>query len=63
MHRPGASSTCVEIDIGILYQCHAQTVQRYLNTRLNLKEDVEDILVEVFMAAAKNTTLHNMSSH
>ncbi|EFH83062.1 RNA polymerase sigma factor [Ktedonobacter racemifer] len=62
-HRLGTYSNREEIDIGILYQRHAQTVQRYLNTRLTIKEDVEDLLVEVFMASLKNPALQNMSSH
>lgn len=64
MHRRlGTDSNREEIDIGILYQRHAQTVKRYLNTRLTIKEDVEDLLVEVFMASLKKPTLQNMGSH
>jgi RNA polymerase sigma factor (sigma-70 family) len=60
MHQPGDYSQHEEIDFGVLYQRHAQAVLRYLNARLTLKEDAEDLLVEVFLASLENPTLQRL---
>lgn len=40
-----------------LYQRHAQHVLRYINRYIFSKEDVDDLLVEVFLAAIENAKL------
>jgi RNA polymerase sigma factor (sigma-70 family) len=57
MHQLGDSSKDEEIDVGILYQRHARAVLRYLNARLTIKEDAEDLLIEVFLASLHHPTL------
>jgi RNA polymerase sigma factor (sigma-70 family) len=62
MHHPDDSSVTEEIDFDLLYHKHARTVLRYLNAHLTLKEDAEDLLIEVFMASSQNRVVYKMNS-
>ena len=62
MHQPSDYFQEGEIDFGILYRQHAPAVLRYLNARLTIKEDAEDLLVEVFLASLKNPALRKMNA-
>jgi RNA polymerase sigma-70 factor, ECF subfamily len=57
MHQPDYSSLNEESDFTLLYRKHALTVLRYLNAHLELKEDAEDLLIEVFLALFSNYTV------
>jgi len=40
--------------VAVLYQRHAHTVLRYVNRYVSLKEDADDLVLEVFMVALGN---------
>ncbi|BCL77842.1 sigma-70 family RNA polymerase sigma factor [Ktedonobacteria bacterium brp13] len=60
MHQPHNSSLNEGIDFDLFYQKHALTVLRYLNARLTLKEDAEDLMIEVFQASFQNLTVQKL---
>ena len=62
MHQPNDHPLNEEIDFDILYRNHARTVLRYLNTRLTLKEDAEDLLIEVFLASLQNLAVQKLNT-
>jgi hypothetical protein len=43
-----------EYALALLYQEDAQVILTYLDRRLSMKEDAEDLLLEVFLAALEN---------
>lgn len=45
-----------------LYCQHARVVLRYISRYIFSRDDADDLLVEVFLAALENTTLHTLSS-
>jgi RNA polymerase sigma factor (sigma-70 family) len=61
MHQPDHSSLNEESDFTLLYRKHALTVLRYLNAHLKLKEDAEDLLIEVFLALFSNLAVQKQS--
>ncbi len=61
MHQPDDSSTNEESDFDLLYRKHALTVLRYLNAHLTLKEDAEDLLIEVFLASFQNLAVQKLN--
>ncbi len=40
--------------VAVLYQRHAHTILRYVNRHIHLKEDADDLVLEVFMVALSN---------
>lgn len=40
--------------LALLYRKHAQAILSYLDRRVSIKEDAEDLLLEVFLAALEN---------
>lgn len=40
--------------LSALYQKHAQVILAYIDRRISIKEDAEDLLLEVFLAALEN---------
>jgi RNA polymerase sigma factor (sigma-70 family) len=62
MHHPDDSSVNDEMDFDLLYHKHARMVLRYLNTHLTLKEDAEDLLIEVFLASSQNLVVYKLKS-
>jgi RNA polymerase sigma-70 factor, ECF subfamily len=62
MHHPDCSSVNEEMDFDLLYHKYARTVLRYLNTHLTLKEDAEDLLIEVFLASSQNLVIFKLKS-
>ena len=40
--------------LSLLYQKYAQVILAYLDRRISIKEDAEDLLLEVFLAALEN---------
>lgn len=61
MHQSNDTSGNEELAFDLLYRNHALTVLRYLNTHLTLKEDAEDLLIEVFLASLRNITVYRMN--
>jgi DNA-directed RNA polymerase specialized sigma24 family protein len=43
-----------EYPLALLYQKYARAVLSYLDRRISIKEDAEDLLLEVFLAALEN---------
>ena len=43
-----------EYPLALLYQKYAKVVLSYLDRRISIKEDAEDVLLEVFLAALEN---------
>ncbi len=43
-----------EYPLALLYQKYAKVVLSYLDRRISIKEDAEDLLLEVFLAALEN---------
>jgi hypothetical protein len=43
-----------EYPLALLYQKYAKVVLSYLDHRISIKEDAEDLLLEVFLAALEN---------
>lgn len=63
MHQINGTSRNEEIAFDLLYHNHALTVLRYLNAHLTIKEDAEDLLIEVFLASVRNTPVQKMNSN
>ncbi|WP_165422840.1 RNA polymerase sigma factor [Ktedonosporobacter rubrisoli] len=47
--------------VALLFHQHAQAILIYLHRYISSKEDADDILVEVFLAALENRTLLTLS--
>jgi len=47
--------------LALLYQQHAPIILTYLDRRLSVKEDAEDMLLEVFLAALENQAWRTLS--
>jgi RNA polymerase sigma-70 factor, ECF subfamily len=60
MHQTHDSSLDESIVFDCFYHNHALTVLRYLNAHLALKEDAEDLLIEVFQASFQDLTVQKL---
>jgi len=60
MHHVHDSEIQNEVLIAALYERYAPTILTYLRQNRITKEDAEDLLVEVFLAAMESTTLLNL---
>ncbi|BCL79330.1 sigma-70 family RNA polymerase sigma factor [Ktedonobacteria bacterium brp13] len=61
MRQPNSPALREDIDFDLLYRTHARTILRYLTSHVSLKEDAEDLLMEVFLASFRNLTRQQMS--
>ncbi len=57
MHQVTSDTVADNTPIALLYQRYARTIQLYLHRFVASKEDVDDLLLEVFLAALKNPSL------
>lgn len=62
MYQPDNDVHHEETNAGVLYHRHAPAILRYFNAHLTIKEDAEDLLVEVFLASFENHLLYQMPS-
>lgn len=60
MHHVHDSETQNEALVTVLYERYAPIILTYLRQNRITKEDAEDLLVEVFLAAMESTTLLNL---
>ena len=61
MYQPDSPPLQEGIDFDLLYRTHARTILRYLMSRVALKEDAEDLLIDVFLASFRNLKRQQMS--
>src|SRR5437899_1968427 len=60
MNHVHRSTSTNESPVAQLYQLHAPAILTYLRRHLATKEDAEDLLLEVFVAAVENHMLPDM---